>query len=76
MLIPLLTQAELAALPSTAVGANVVSANIAVSANSQLDVDAWLLMDMKAQAFIVKYLGASEHSMSGIVCMHMKCGNL
>lgn len=62
VLIPLLTQAELLALPSTDVGANAVSANIAVSANSQRDVDAWLLMDMKAQAFIVKYLGASEHT--------------
>ena len=62
VLIPLLTQAKLAALPSTDVGANAVSANIAVSANSQIDVDAWLLMDMKAQAFIVKYLGASEHT--------------
>ena len=62
VLIPLLTQAELLALPSTDEGANAVSANIAVSANSQRDVDAWLLMDMKAQAFIVKYLGASEHT--------------
>ena len=26
------------------------------------EIDAWMAMDLKAQAFIVKYLGASEHT--------------
>ena len=32
-----------------------MSANIAVNENSQLNVDAWLLMDMKAQALQFAY---------------------
>ena len=62
VLILLLTQEKFDALPQTVVRADVVSANIVVVANSQIDVDAWLFMDIKAQAFIVKYLGASEHT--------------
>ena len=26
------------------------------------EIDAWMAMDLKAQSFIVKYLGASEHT--------------
>lgn len=36
--------------------------NDALVRESQRDYDAWIKMDMKAQAFIVKYLGPSEHT--------------
>ena len=28
----------------------------------EAEIDAWMAMDLKAQSFIVKYLGASEHT--------------
>ena len=36
--------------------------NDALVRESQRDYDAWIKMDMKAQTFIVKYLGPSEHT--------------
>ena len=61
VLIPLLTQAELDDLPQ-AVFADVMRYNAAAHMNSKVEWDAWMLMDMKTQAFFVKYLGASEHT--------------
>ena len=62
VLITLLTQAKLDSYPRGTNMAEVQRDNNAAHRSSKIAFDAWMLMDMKAQAFIVKYLGASEHT--------------
>ena len=60
--IPLLTQAELDSLPVTVVVADAIRVNGLNVGAKETKIKAWLKIDMKAQAYIVKHLGPSQQS--------------
>ena len=60
-LIQPLTQADLDAYATTYAANDAQRVNVADVRSSKVEYDAWMKMDMKAQAFIIKHLGPSEH---------------